>query len=63
MAFGRSRVFLVGALVAMGLVAIIPLPGLSQAGTFALATMVFAGVLWITEGYRFRRRLSVCRSC
>ncbi|NHN49238.1 DASS family sodium-coupled anion symporter [Halostella sp. JP-L12] len=50
MVSGRSRLFLVSALIAMGLVILLPLPGLSQAGTFALATMVFAAVLWVTEG-------------
>jgi hypothetical protein len=45
MAFRRSGLFLVSALIAMSLVAILPLPGLSRAGTFALATMVFAAVL------------------
>lgn len=50
MALSRSNLFLFGAFAAMGLVLFIPVNGLSTTGTFALATMVFAAVLWVTEG-------------
>lgn len=46
----RSTLFLLGAFTAMGLVLFLPVKGLSTVGTFALATMVFAAVLWVTEG-------------
>ncbi|WP_435102565.1 SLC13 family permease [Halarchaeum sp. P4] len=46
----RSIRYLAVSVAAMVLVLLIPTPGLSTAGAFALATMVFAAVLWVTEG-------------
>ena len=50
MAVARSTAFLALAAVATAVVAALPIPGLSAAGSFALATMAFAAVLWVTEG-------------
>ncbi|WP_424005512.1 SLC13 family permease (plasmid) [Haloarcula salina] len=50
MTVARSSVFLAIAVAATAVVAALPIPGLSEAGSFALATMAFAAVLWVTEG-------------
>ncbi|MFA1612581.1 SLC13 family permease [Halobellus rubicundus] len=49
-AVSRSTAFLAAAVAAIVLVVAIPIPGLSGAGSFAIATMAFAAVLWVTEG-------------
>ncbi|MFW6018898.1 MAG: SLC13 family permease, partial [Halapricum sp.] len=46
----QSAAFLALAVVATIVVAALPIPGLSDVGSFALATMAFAAVLWVTEG-------------
>lgn len=46
----RRNLYLGVAFAAMALVLFVPAPKLSRAGTFALATMAFVAVLWITEG-------------
>ncbi|MFW5917893.1 MAG: SLC13 family permease [Haloferacaceae archaeon] len=50
MAVARSTSFLAVAVAATAVVAAVPMAGLSEAGSFALATMTFAAVLWVTEG-------------
>ena len=46
----RSRLALAGAVLAVGVVLVLPAGALSPPGRFALATMAFAAVLWVTEG-------------
>nr|WP_218836307.1 SLC13 family permease [Halobaculum salinum] len=44
----RRYLTVTGALVVTGVVAVLPLPALSATGQYALATMAFAAVLWVT---------------
>lgn len=50
MAIDRSIRFVGLAVAGATLVIAVPIPGLTARGTFALATMVFTAVLWVTEG-------------
>ncbi len=50
MVVSRSTRFLAIAAGVFALVLVVPVPGLSRPGVFALATMCFAAVLWVTEG-------------
>jgi sodium-dependent dicarboxylate transporter 2/3/5 len=47
---GRRTAAVVDAVAAVAVVLVVPLPGLSPGGRFALATAAFAAVLWVTEG-------------